>query len=282
MILGDIAVQEEVPQTARVEYTIGPDAKVLEWAGEQGVAPFTRMSIFDSPAVNFHVDDDLEYVYVPTVLSLFSHVNTAIKGVHDRINGAIRELAVGSTTLLSRFPRESTIYPFVETLGASTDLAALNAQADRGSDVDQRIDALRRAVAALEADALSTQIAERAAKDDSSYSGATFSILRLEARAESTLLVWTATHPRTLAAGSDFDITKVDNFPVLQTKTDRFAVLTHQTPTGQRQCVCSDVRVMRAESNPQGALYPPLPKGTASVVLTSPWFADVTVRVSQP
>lgn len=161
MILGDIAVQEEVPQTARVEYTIGPDAKVLEWAGEQGVAPFTRMSIFDSPAVNFHVDDDLEYVYVPTVLSLFSHVNTAIKGVHDRINGAIRELAVGSTTLLSRFPRESTIYPFVETLGASTDLAALNAQADRGSDVDQRIDALRRAVAALEADTLSTQIAER-------------------------------------------------------------------------------------------------------------------------
>lgn len=46
--------------------------------------------------------------------------------------------------------------------------------------------------------------------------------------------------------------------------------------------MCSDVRVMRAESNPQGALYPPLPKGTASVVLTSPWFADVTVRVSQP
>jgi len=125
-------------------------------------------------------------------------------------------------------------------------------------------------------------IATTTAKDDSSYSGATFSILRLEARAESTLLVWTATHPRTLAAGSDFDITKVDNFPVLQTKTDRFAVLTYQTPTGQRQCVCSDMRVMRAESNPQGALYPPLPKGTASVVLTSPWFADVTVRVSQP
>lgn len=160
-ILGDIAVKEAVAQTAKVEYTIGPEARVLEWAGEQGVAPFTRMSIFDSPAVNFHVDDDLEYVYVPTVLSLFNHVNTALKGVHDRIDGAIRELAVGSTTLLSRFPRESTIYPFVETLGASSDLAALDARADRGSDVDQRIDALRRAVAALEADTLSTQIAER-------------------------------------------------------------------------------------------------------------------------
>lgn len=160
-ILGDIAVEEEVARTAKVEYTLGSDAKVLEWTGEQGVTPFTRMSIFDSPAVSFHVDDDLEYVYVPTVLALFNHVNIALKGVHDRIGEAVQDLVAGSTTLLSRFPRESTIYPFVETLGASTDLAALDARADRGSDVDQRIDVLRRAVAALEADTLSTQIAER-------------------------------------------------------------------------------------------------------------------------
>lgn len=161
IVLGNIAAEEEVPQTAKVEYTLGSDARVLAWAGEHGVAPFTRMSIFDSPAVNFHVDDDLEYVYVPTVLSLFNHVNTALKGIHDRIDETVRTLATGSTTLLNRFPRESTIYPFVETLGASTDLAVLDARADRGSDIEQRIDVLRRAVAALEADTLSTQIADR-------------------------------------------------------------------------------------------------------------------------
>lgn len=160
-ILGDIAASEEVAQTAKVEYAVGPDAKTLAWAGEQGIAPFTRMSIFDSPAVNFHVDDDLEYVYVPTVLSLFNHVNTALKGVHDRVDEAIRGLGSGSTTLLTRFPRESTVYPLIETLGASTDLAGLEARADRGTDIDQRIDILRRAVAALEADTLSTQISER-------------------------------------------------------------------------------------------------------------------------
>lgn len=160
-ILGNIATTEEVAQTAKIEYTVGLDAKALTWAGEQGVAPFIRMSIFDGPAVNFHVDDDLEYVYVPTVLSLFNHVTTALKGVHDRIDETTRGLAAGSTTLLSRFPRESTIYPLVETLGASTDLATLDARADRGSDVDQRVDILRRAVAALEADTLATQIAER-------------------------------------------------------------------------------------------------------------------------
>lgn len=160
-ILGDIAVTEEVAQSAKMEYTVGPETKTLTWVGEQGIAPFTRMSIFDSPAVNFHVDDDLEYVYVPTVLSLFNHVNTALRGVHERIDETIRDLATGSTTLLSRFPRESTIYPLVETLGASTDLAALDARADRGTDVDQRVDVLRRAVAALEADTLATQISER-------------------------------------------------------------------------------------------------------------------------
>lgn len=118
------------------------------------------MSIFDSPAVNFHVDDDLEYVYVPAALSLFNHVNGALRGVHDRVEETIRALASGSTTLLSRFPRESTVYPLIETLGASTDLAALDARADRGADVEERIDVLGRAVAVLEADTLSVQISE--------------------------------------------------------------------------------------------------------------------------
>ena len=184
-ILGDIAASEEVAQAANVEYAVGPDTKTLAWAGEQGVAPFTRMSIFDSPAVNFHVDDDLEYVYVPTVLSLFNHVNTALKGVHDRVDEAIRGLASGSTTLLTRFPRESTVYPLIETLGASTDLVGLEARADRGSDVDQRIDVLRRAVAALEADTLSTQISERQRAErllsQTSSAAATIEALDLEA-----------------------------------------------------------------------------------------------------
>lgn len=159
-ILGNILVTAEVAQTAKVEYTVGSEAKTLTWAGEQGVVPFTRMSVFDSPAVNFHVDDDLEYVYVPTALAFFNHVNTALKGVHYRIDETIRDLGTGSTTLLSRFPRESSVYPLVESLGASTDLAALDVCADRGSDVDQRLDVLRRAVAALEADTLGAQLSE--------------------------------------------------------------------------------------------------------------------------
>jgi len=160
-ILGDITANEDVALSAKVEYLVGAEAKEFAWAGAQAQAPFTRMSIFDSPAVNFHVDDDLEYSYVPTVLALFNHVNAAIKSVHETIDQSIGVLSSGSTALLSRFPRESSIYPLVETLGASTDLADLNARADRASDADERIDILRRAVAALEADTIAVHIAER-------------------------------------------------------------------------------------------------------------------------
>lgn len=124
-------------------------------------------------------------------------------------------------------------------------------------------------------------LATTPARDDSSYSGATFTILRVESDARSTLVVWSATHPRTLSAGSDFDVTLWRNFPVLTTRTQTFSVLTYETPTGGTACVCVDMRGMRAEQNPQGALYPPLPAGTSSVTLTSPWFDDVTVPVTQ-
>ncbi|MGL4176972.1 MAG: hypothetical protein ACRCSN_12935, partial [Dermatophilaceae bacterium] len=124
-------------------------------------------------------------------------------------------------------------------------------------------------------------LATTPARDDSSYSGATFSVLSVETDARSTLVVWSATHPRTLSAGADFDVRGWRSFPVLTTKTQAFSVLTYETSTGATECVCVDMRSMRAEPNPQGALYPPLPKGVTSVTITSPWFVAVTVPVSR-
>ncbi len=66
MILGNIDVPSAQSQSATVTYRLGNQANALTWARERGVTPFTRMSIFDSPCVNSHVDDDLEYTYVST------------------------------------------------------------------------------------------------------------------------------------------------------------------------------------------------------------------------
>ena len=59
------------------------------------------MSIFDSPSVTFHVDDDLEYVYVPAALALFEHVIAGLKAVQSKIDNATTELTAGATPLRS-------------------------------------------------------------------------------------------------------------------------------------------------------------------------------------
>lgn len=161
VVLGNVGSTSAEPQLARVDYRLGEDDLTFTWKGEMGQAPFTRMSIFDSPSVNFHVDDDLEYVYIPSVLALYNHVINAVQAVKARVDAEIKDLSTGATTLLSRFPRESTVYPLIETLGASTDLADLRERSDGKDDIDDRVDVLRRAVAALEANTLQAQISER-------------------------------------------------------------------------------------------------------------------------
>ncbi|MFF0991452.1 AAA family ATPase [Kocuria nitroreducens] len=158
-ILANIDADASHGPTAKLEFKLGDDEQTLTWTGNRGVSPFTRMSIFDSPAVSTHVDEDLDYVYVPASLALFNHVTAAIQEITARIDMAISALGTDSSGLLSRFQRGSTIYPMIETLGASTDLVDLESKAATGEDVDKQLDALTQAVAALRANNMGAQIA---------------------------------------------------------------------------------------------------------------------------
>lgn len=160
-ILGNIAAAESEAQRAGVGYQLGAAGKTLAWAGERGVSPFTRMSIFDSFSVTAHVDEDLEYVYVPAALALFTHVITAVQAVSAHIENDIAGLTGANTTLLGRFPRNSSVYPQIETLGASTDLDALKTKASTDPEVEERLDELRQTVAALQTNTLGGQITAR-------------------------------------------------------------------------------------------------------------------------
>ncbi|MDO4039280.1 AAA family ATPase [Clavibacter michiganensis] len=158
-ILGDVSHATASAQGALIAYNLGDTEHSFRWSGETGgVTPFTRMSIFDSPSVNAHVDADLEYVYVPASLALFNHVNAGIQAVEARISADLAALATDASALLSRIPRGATAYPLVEMLGAATDLDTLRALADTSDDVDERIAGLQKAVAALEAGTLPATI----------------------------------------------------------------------------------------------------------------------------
>jgi uncharacterized protein YukE len=160
-ILGDINAERAESASARISHKVGSDDKVLEWMGEHGVPPFTRIAIFDSPCVTYHVDDALEYVYVPAALALFQHVGTAIRAVQALIDEQISTLGAGSSTLLSRFPRGSSVYTHIETLGATTDLAELKAAVDSAPEPNRRIEVLETAVSALKSGTISAQLALR-------------------------------------------------------------------------------------------------------------------------
>jgi predicted ATPase len=145
--------------SATINYKVGAEDRSKDWKGERGEAPFTRMAIFDTPAVNFHVDEDLTYVYTPASLALFNHVTHGVQGVQKRLESAITALKGSGDTLLSRFDRRSTIYPMIETLGAASDLEELKRLAKVGDDPADKLKTLQLAVAALQANTTSQQIA---------------------------------------------------------------------------------------------------------------------------
>jgi energy-coupling factor transporter ATP-binding protein EcfA2 len=158
VILGDISQDTTNPPSAKIEYRLGGNSDTTQWHGETGLAPFTRISIFDNQAVTFHVDDDLDYVYTPASLALFNHVNAGIRTVQERVEQAASDLRSRTAGLLTRFNRDSSIYPLIETLGAATDLDKLRKLADNEPEADERLAQQQRAVAALDANTIGSQL----------------------------------------------------------------------------------------------------------------------------
>jgi AAA domain len=145
--------------SAHIKYKLGSAELSKSWHGERGEAPFTRMAIFDTLVVNYHVDEDAVYVYTPASLALFKHVTQGLQGVQRLVGDEIRRLSSSSNSLLSRFNRGSAVYPLIETLGAATDLSELRRLAEVGDQAQDELKNLQMAVAALKANTLPQEIA---------------------------------------------------------------------------------------------------------------------------
>ena len=100
--------------SAQIEYRLSGQQHSVEWKNQAGLAPFTRISVFDAGAVSLHVDSDLGYVYTPAELALFSHVAAGIRGIQQLIAAEVAELKPGANPLLARFARGTAIYPMIE------------------------------------------------------------------------------------------------------------------------------------------------------------------------
>ena len=135
--------------TAQVDFRLGEAEDSLTWRNEVGVSPFTRMSIFDSPAVNVRVDENLSYVYTPAEISLFGYVNAGVRAVQELGARSLREMTPTTNPFLRYFQRGTAIYQQIEALGAATELPALEALGAPPANAQDEKERLDREVAAL-------------------------------------------------------------------------------------------------------------------------------------
>lgn len=152
---------------AKITYTPGGEpATVLDWRGESGLAPFTRLGVFDSPALHLHVDNDLTYVYTPSDLALFPHLSDATGSIKDRLDAAVADKALGGNPYLSFFHRGTSVYQLIETLGAATDLPEIDALADKGADSAARLATAQANVEALKSTSITAQLTTAKSRRD--------------------------------------------------------------------------------------------------------------------
>jgi hypothetical protein len=121
----------------------------MDWNGENGVAPFTRIDVFDTRGLVIHVDQELTYVYTPGDLSRFRFVHQGIEMVKQRLDDARRKNLPRGNPFLPKFKREDPVYAKIESLGSSTDLAELEKLAAVTDEEEAGLDSLREKVDAL-------------------------------------------------------------------------------------------------------------------------------------
>jgi len=139
------------PPAARIAYRLGQDPpKEIEWKDQSGIAPFNRIDVFDSRATALHVDGDLNYVYTPGELARFPLVQQGIEGVRTRLEQDVTSKTQTSNPFLMQFNRQSRVYPLIDSLGASTDIAQLKTLAAVSEQEQQEIPTLTAEVEALQ------------------------------------------------------------------------------------------------------------------------------------
>ena len=153
-------IYSTVPKTptATIEYQLGSVQATVKWNNAIGISPFTRMSVFDSPAVNLRVDESLAYVFTPAEISLFGYVSSGIRAIQER--GSQAHSAMTMANPFGRyFERGTAIYQEIEALGPATNIATLERLATLPDDAGSQRERLERRVAALQSDAASGLLA---------------------------------------------------------------------------------------------------------------------------
>ena len=158
-ILADVNLEDDPPPpSADIDYRLGGTDLSHQWKGEKAQPPFTLMSIFDNPSAHLHVDDDLQYTYRPASLAFFDRVNLEVQNIGKLIEKECLSLNVDNSALLRRFDSRSSIYPYIKSLGPTTNLHDLQQFLTLPDKAAVQKGKLESTIAALSADLIGQQI----------------------------------------------------------------------------------------------------------------------------
>jgi hypothetical protein len=152
---------------ATISFRIGTTDQSVEWNDESGVHPFTLIDVFDARGAVVHVDEELTYVYTPRELSLFLLVHQAVEAIRAKLDQARRDAQPEGNLFLPRFSRDTAVYPKIESLSASTDLADLTTLAAVTPEEEAGLAAIREKVDALRSTSAAARVQVATAERDS-------------------------------------------------------------------------------------------------------------------
>ena len=159
-ILPNITEQQpsKEPPEATIRYRLDAEECSLQWGGEAGVAPFTRMDVFDAREAPLHTDGQLTYLYTPADVALFRYVAASLEKVRAKLDDAKKASAPGQNTFTVHFARDLDFYGAIDTLGATTDVAALWTLGSVTDDELSSLDSLQNTIDALSSRSLQAEV----------------------------------------------------------------------------------------------------------------------------
>jgi hypothetical protein len=149
-ILGNMASAETSPKPAACfDLTVDGTPQTVDWSNDVGLAPLTRIRVFDSQTATLHVDNDLGYIFTPAELARFTDVTDAISAVQERVTSEQAERQKSSCLSPNPFTAGTRVHELVQGLGPETSFAELKDLANLQDDPEKRLQNMQAEYASL-------------------------------------------------------------------------------------------------------------------------------------
>lgn len=150
-VLGNVYEVSATSPAAKIAFDLSSELQEAEWSGHP-IEELEGICVFDAPTAPMHVDENLEYQYVPADLELFEYVHAAIKSVQALLDEEQKRRRPQPDVFQNRFSEGTRVSLALTKLNGLSDLKQIRDLAQQSREGDFNISELRNRVAVLTGD----------------------------------------------------------------------------------------------------------------------------------